>query len=100
MSDSVDHIPSLTIAYQTHNLCYLFGRATKSVSICPPAYYADLVCERGRCYIHGLLTGGDDSVSTISGQSDSQIEAATKARAQALWGNGVNPTIGGTMFYL
>uniref|UniRef100_L2G683 RNA interference and gene silencing protein n=1 Tax=Colletotrichum fructicola (strain Nara gc5) TaxID=1213859 RepID=L2G683_COLFN len=27
----------------THNLCYLFGRATKAVSICPPAYYADIL---------------------------------------------------------
>ncbi|KAF3480882.1 argonaute [Arthroderma uncinatum] len=27
----------------THNMCYLFGRATKAVSICPPAYYADLL---------------------------------------------------------
>ncbi|EDN10395.1 hypothetical protein HCAG_06198 [Histoplasma mississippiense (nom. inval.)] len=35
----------------THNLCYLFGRATKAVSICPPAYYADLVCERARRYL-------------------------------------------------
>lgn len=33
----------------THNLCYMFGRATKAVSICPPAYYADLACERARC---------------------------------------------------
>ena len=32
----------------THNLCYLYGRATKAVSICPPAYYADIVCERAR----------------------------------------------------
>ncbi|KAK9444877.1 QDE2-like protein [Metarhizium brunneum] len=32
----------------THELCYLFGRATKAVSICPPAYYADIVCERAR----------------------------------------------------
>ncbi|KAL3462797.1 ribonuclease H-like domain-containing protein [Aspergillus heterothallicus] len=31
----------------THNMCYLFGRSTKTVSICPPAYYADLVCEHG-----------------------------------------------------
>lgn len=38
----------------THNLCYLFGRATKAVSICPPAYYADLVCERARCYLSGV----------------------------------------------
>ena len=35
----------------THNLCYLYGRATKAVSICPPAYYADLVCERARKYL-------------------------------------------------
>lgn len=90
----------LTLARQTHNLCYLFGRATKSVSICPPAYYADLVCERGRCYIHGLLTGGDDGASSISGQSDSQIEAATLAKARSLWGNGVHPVLNQTMFYL
>lgn len=35
----------------THRLCYLFGRATRAVSVCPPAYYADILCERGRCYI-------------------------------------------------
>ena len=39
----------------THNMCYLFGRATKSVSICPPAYYADLACDRGRRYLSGLF---------------------------------------------
>ena len=39
----------------THNMCYLFGRATKAVSICPAAYYADLVCERARCYLSRLF---------------------------------------------
>lgn len=39
----------------THNMCYLFGRATKAVSVSPPAYYADLVCERARCYLSGLF---------------------------------------------
>lgn len=34
----------------TYNMCYLFSRATKSVSICPPAYYADIVCTRARLY--------------------------------------------------
>ena len=33
-----------------HNLSYMYGRATKAVSICPPAYYADLVCDRARLY--------------------------------------------------
>ena len=39
----------------THNMCYLFGRATKAVSIPPPAYYADFVCERARCYLSRLF---------------------------------------------
>ncbi|KAE8153717.1 ribonuclease H-like domain-containing protein [Aspergillus avenaceus] len=52
----------------THNMCYLFGRATKAVSICPPAYYADLVCERARCYLSKLfdpssVPGSEPSVS-------------------------------------
>ncbi|KAI1451224.1 Piwi-domain-containing protein [Annulohypoxylon moriforme] len=34
----------------THSLCYLFGRSTSAVSICTPAYYADIVCQRARCY--------------------------------------------------
>ncbi|KAL1297327.1 hypothetical protein AAFC00_004875 [Neodothiora populina] len=39
----------------THSMCYLFNRATKAVSICPPAYYADLLCERGRAYLYSTL---------------------------------------------
>lgn len=35
----------------THNLCYHYRIATKAVSICTPAYYADIFCERGRCYL-------------------------------------------------
>lgn len=38
----------------THNMCYLFPRATRAVSICPPAYLADLLCERGRVYLQRL----------------------------------------------
>ncbi|KAK4695957.1 eukaryotic translation initiation factor 2C, partial [Lecanoromycetidae sp. Uapishka_2] len=34
----------------TYNMCYLFGRSTGPVSIPPPVYYADLACERSRCY--------------------------------------------------
>ncbi|KAK5454972.1 hypothetical protein LTS15_005692 [Exophiala xenobiotica] len=48
----------------THNLCDLFGRATKAVSICPPAYYADLACERARCYLSGLF---DPSTASSAG---------------------------------
>ncbi|KAI1284237.1 ribonuclease H-like domain-containing protein [Xylaria sp. FL0933] len=34
----------------TQSLCYPFGRATKAVSYCVPAYLADVLCERGRRY--------------------------------------------------
>ncbi|KAF2644090.1 Piwi-domain-containing protein [Massarina eburnea CBS 473.64] len=35
----------------THKLCYTYVRATMGVSYAPPAYYADRLCERGRCYM-------------------------------------------------
>ncbi|KAL8656727.1 MAG: hypothetical protein Q9210_000068 [Variospora velana] len=44
----------------THNLCYMFGRATKAVSLCPPAYYADILCERGRAYLYSLYNPRDN----------------------------------------
>lgn len=52
----------------THELCYLFGRATKAVSICPPAYYADIVCERARAHRPEWFEVSDsESVSAASG---------------------------------
>lgn len=51
----------------THSLCYLFGRATKAVSICPPAYFADLLCERGRGYLASIMNS--DNISRSSGLS-------------------------------
>ncbi|CAK9441193.1 uncharacterized protein LODBEIA_P50620 [Lodderomyces beijingensis] len=46
----------------TYNLCHTFGRATKSVKVVPAAYYADLLCTRGRCYIgptpREIVSGG------------------------------------------
>ncbi|KAF4555033.1 Piwi domain-containing protein 1 [Elsinoe fawcettii] len=42
----------------THTLCYLFSRATRAVSLCPPAYYADLLAERARCYLYHTYTEG------------------------------------------
>lgn len=67
----------------THNLCYTFARATRSVSICPPAYYADLLCERGRSYLHGVLKG-DGAV----------------AFSNAEWRRDVNPALMESMYYL
>ena len=83
-------IVSLTeSASQTHNLCYLFGRATKAISLCPPAYYADLVCERARCYFHDMFN--DDAESRTSDGSGG---------LSARWTGDVHKNLKDTMFYI
>jgi eukaryotic translation initiation factor 2C len=75
----------------------MFSRATKAVSLVSPAYYADLACERGRCYLHKLLQGIPSGLeSSISGN-----EEAVFREARETWHNGVNgPKLKDTMFYL
>ncbi|KAM7189882.1 Ribonuclease H-like domain containing protein [Rhypophila sp. PSN 637] len=34
----------------THRMSYLLGRATTSTSVCAPAFLADKLCDRARCY--------------------------------------------------
>ena len=49
-----------------YNLCYLFSRCTRSVSIVPPAYYAHLLAYRARFHaVHDLW--GSDTASERSG---------------------------------
>ncbi|KIW93025.1 uncharacterized protein Z519_06874 [Cladophialophora bantiana CBS 173.52] len=47
----------------THNMCYLFGRCTRAVSLCPPAYYADLVCDRARLYLSEVFEPSSEKES-------------------------------------
>lgn len=73
----------------THNLCYLFNRATKAVSICPPAYYADLLAERGRQYLHTAMNENHGS------DTGSQYNAST-----ADWTGGVHDKLANTTWYI
>jgi hypothetical protein len=75
----------------THSMCYLFGRATKAVSICPPAYYADLVCERARCYLSSLF---NTPAQSVAGESST---GPGEAREENLM---VHPILKDTMFYI
>jgi len=72
----------------THEMCYLYGRATKAVSICPPAYYADLVCTRARLHKAELF---EDNGSVKSGGSGgaAPIQACE-----------VHPNLKNTMYYI
>lgn len=71
----------------THHLCYMFGRATKAVSIVPPAYYADILAERARAYLYNTLQEDRDDSTTASG-------GATE------WDGTIHPNLKNTFFYI
>lgn len=79
----------------THSMCYLFGRATKAVSICPPAYYADIVCERARCYLSGLFDMSTPSATPA--QSVAGTERRPEAKEEDVL---IHPELRDTMFYI
>lgn len=91
-----------TIQQGTHTASYLYVRATKAVSLVPAAYYADLACERARCYINKLfVAGGDDKASSAGGRSNPEAEKERVFKeAERLWGNGIHPALRGSMFYI
>ncbi|TRM60656.1 ribonuclease H-like domain-containing protein [Schizophyllum amplum] len=95
MNFMADDLQSLT-----NNVSYMFARATKAVSLVSPAYYADLACERGRCYLHPLLQGISrvPRATATSGGSDQEQEVFREA--QDMWHGGAHPALKDTMFYL
>jgi len=57
----------------TYSLCFMFARCTRSVSIVPPAYYADIAAARARCYQKEI----DDSTD-FSGNRNETYEGYPK----------------------
>ena len=72
----------------TLNLCYYFARCTRAVSICPPAYYADLLAERGRAYLFSTL------------QENYVEDGTTAASTDPRWTGGVHPDIAESTWYI
>ncbi|KAK3332061.1 hypothetical protein B0T19DRAFT_93634 [Cercophora scortea] len=72
----------------THEMCYLYGRATKAVSICPPAYYADLVCTRARIHKEELFSD-TESVSTAAASAAASVSQRS-----------VHPNLKDSMYYI
>ena len=68
-------------------MCYGFFRATKAVSLCPPAYCADKAAERFRAYLYQDMNDDLSSSSSFSSTG-------------AAWSRGVHPNLRETMFYL
>jgi hypothetical protein len=83
----------------THNLCHLFGRATKAVSLCPPAYYADLLCTRLRCYLPQEFDPAD-SFATGSVSSSMTSSMTSGARRQTVADVKISENLKDSMFYI
>ncbi|KAK2595434.1 hypothetical protein QQS21_006844 [Conoideocrella luteorostrata] len=82
----------------THELCYLFGRATKAVSICPPAYYADIVCERARA--HRPEFDVSDTESVASAPVSERTSAPGRPAGLARPARQVHPSLANSMYYI
>ncbi|EAU88354.2 hypothetical protein CC1G_05120 [Coprinopsis cinerea okayama7 len=68
-----DTFPSLLeIERLSFELCHIYAKATRSVSIPAPVYYADLACGRGNFHFSPTIMGHgiDDSASFVSTGSD------------------------------
>ena len=90
-----------------HTVSYLYARATKAVSLVPPAYYADILCERARPGIYDFLSPAKEDDETISSASAGrrkptreETEDGVFAAAERAWGNGLHPNLRDSMFYL
>lgn len=100
-----DALESLTLA-----LSYAYGRATRAVSLCSPAYYADLACERARCYLTDLYDespGGSVATASVAGdvKPREQVAADLAREAEERFKSmqvkvTTHPSIKDTMFYI
>jgi hypothetical protein len=86
----------------THDLCYLFGRTNKAVSLCAPAYYADLLCARARCYLADTLNdnqgaGGRPSEYIVQKK---KMDSKQMGRAVDFTTIRVHSDLRKTMFYI
>lgn len=91
--------PVDTIQNVTNNLCYTFGRATLPVSVAPPTYYADLICERARCYLATYYNQAiSDNASTTTSGSQQQLNEADAQRMRERLR--VHDNLKDTMFYI
>ncbi|KAI6021130.1 Piwi domain-containing protein [Pisolithus marmoratus] len=88
----------------TYSASYLYARASKSVSLVPPAYYADLACERGRCYLNNFFDGNelDDNrkESASGGKAREDDGRLVFNKALKAWGEGVHKNLKDSMFYI
>ncbi|KAH9988006.1 ribonuclease H-like domain-containing protein [Xylariaceae sp. FL0662B] len=86
------HDPARMLENVTQSLCYVYGRSTTAVSICTPAYYADIVCERARCYLGSLYNQPSTAAQSHASGSDTEDNPINTV--------GIHRKLIDTMFYI
>ncbi|EHA51185.1 hypothetical protein MGG_13617 [Pyricularia oryzae 70-15] len=108
-----------TLEMLTYSLCNVFGRATRSVSYATPAYFADILCERGRCWLAAFLevrrpmddaetasvlsAGEIRKIANPQAKKDAEKKLADvqqQGRKAAMDACRVHPALADTVFYL
>ena len=80
----------------THNMCYLWGRSTTSVSYAPAAYYADKLCARARHYLKGYYEPSSDAPAATDDTGKGQREPTKKQEDLVQ----IHHDLKDTMFYI
>lgn len=88
-----------TLEEVTQSLHYTFGRCTRAVSYCTPAYYADLVCDRARRYLSNLFDPSSHSDSA-SMMSDLEHENDEQRRSRLQEMITPHPRVRNKMYYI
>ncbi|EKV07112.1 Argonaute/Dicer protein, PAZ [Penicillium digitatum] len=73
-----DRKPADMVQELTHSICYLMGRATRSISYCTPAFLADKFCDRARKYLLAYYYDNNQQV-----QNEDRFKGATLNLANA-----------------
>ncbi|RKP15011.1 Piwi domain-containing protein [Piptocephalis cylindrospora] len=69
---------SNVLQQMTYDMCYLYARCTRSVSLVPVAYYAHLVADRHRRYAKGEWDGSDTQSEVSFSSVDAPIYSDIK----------------------
>ena len=77
-----------------HHMAYLHPRATKAVSLCPPAKLADMACERARAYLQSYY---DPTMSATASQSSGAAQNTLSDQRNLI---NVHANLKDTMFYI
>lgn len=69
--------PADIVQELTHNICYMMGRATRSISYATPAFLADRFCDRARKYHLARYYASPDPLFPVD-KEDAKLKEAEK----------------------